>query len=528
MSNILIGIGGTGAKVVESTLHLLAAGLLRDPQKEVNDPARAVHLGFIDSDRENGTRSRVETSLRSYVDSQPEEQPDFFGPRLGLLKVWNPVPRANETFSSILGVNPAATDGDAEALSRVLYDPGLLYVNLDDGFRGAPNLGRLVMSAALRAIDYRDTDSIWKKIDEEVRSNNDTRIVLAGSLFGGMGAAGLPAIARHLRATYPKERFPKLHLAIIPALPYFTFPTDTEDGLHALHENFVATSKNALLHYIDHGLQKDVSAIYVAGYQKPAQVPSFSIGRIDQRNPAHFIDLLAALGVMHFWRDWKPVTPETGASFYRSNHLEIDGQQAGTLRWDQLPWPVPNAPQLLTHMLRYSLAVNQSFVPRLLEYADDKVAAHEISWVLDFFGSDRANVANLKPRILAARSYAQAFLLWMAQVQESIMRPEQIAQTDDMLLQSTLYTRIDKITDQVRKRTFETVVLDLHAELLSRLAQEYPNDAWSHLYPTAAASPSAVRSLSAVWERICAETPKSLGQNSSLNGFLRQLYLACA
>jgi len=47
--NILIGVGGTGAKVVEATLYLLAAGL--GPEKVI--------VGLVDQDNSNGNLART-------------------------------------------------------------------------------------------------------------------------------------------------------------------------------------------------------------------------------------------------------------------------------------------------------------------------------------------------------------------------------------------------------------------------------------------------------------------------------------
>jgi len=47
--NIIIGIGGTGAKVVEAIAHCLSAGLGPD----------AAQIGFVDQDKSNGNVARA-------------------------------------------------------------------------------------------------------------------------------------------------------------------------------------------------------------------------------------------------------------------------------------------------------------------------------------------------------------------------------------------------------------------------------------------------------------------------------------
>src|SRR5688500_2676212 len=55
--NVLIGIGGTGSKVVESVVHLCAAGL--GPDK--------LHVFMIDPDQGNGNLTRTKSLIKKYT-----------------------------------------------------------------------------------------------------------------------------------------------------------------------------------------------------------------------------------------------------------------------------------------------------------------------------------------------------------------------------------------------------------------------------------------------------------------------------
>ena len=61
-TNILIGVGGTGAKVVEATLHAVAAGL--GPE--------TLRVGFVDQDQSNGNVSRTRRLLKTYADAHAQ------------------------------------------------------------------------------------------------------------------------------------------------------------------------------------------------------------------------------------------------------------------------------------------------------------------------------------------------------------------------------------------------------------------------------------------------------------------------
>ena len=85
MTNIILGVGGTGAKIVESFVHLCAAGL---------GPPRAA-VAFIDQDQSNGNTQRARKTLTQYATARKvlwdEDEPDC-----GLLNTeLNPHPDAN-------------------------------------------------------------------------------------------------------------------------------------------------------------------------------------------------------------------------------------------------------------------------------------------------------------------------------------------------------------------------------------------------------------------------------------------------
>ena len=55
--NVIIGVGGTGAKVIEAFTHICAAGL----------GPRHAHVGLVDQDRSNGNTSEARDALSAYI-----------------------------------------------------------------------------------------------------------------------------------------------------------------------------------------------------------------------------------------------------------------------------------------------------------------------------------------------------------------------------------------------------------------------------------------------------------------------------
>ena len=60
--NLLIGVGGTGARVLEAFTYLSAAGVLGDTVPEV-------HMRMVDMDVTNGNLRRLIKALSSYENS---------------------------------------------------------------------------------------------------------------------------------------------------------------------------------------------------------------------------------------------------------------------------------------------------------------------------------------------------------------------------------------------------------------------------------------------------------------------------
>ena len=95
MGYYAIGIGGTGAKCLESLIHLTAAGMMPDGD---------LHLLFVDPDTSNGSRKRIEETLAHYVACKDQ----FDLGQTGLLKtkidpadpiLWTPFKETNPSLN---------------------------------------------------------------------------------------------------------------------------------------------------------------------------------------------------------------------------------------------------------------------------------------------------------------------------------------------------------------------------------------------------------------------------------------------
>jgi hypothetical protein len=245
-NNLIIGLGGTGAKIVESFIHACASGL--GPE--------TCSVAFVDQDQANGNTARSLRALRLYMEARSElrdaNTAESLRDRTGFLRTHlTPHQSFNKdeklrTDETALQAAHWTPHGQGRTLADIIQYTSLqdedrhlaelffansdeeLGMNLDAGYRGRPHLG----SAALLA-EMSKGNVGWKSaLDELVdRGNNaPVRIVLCGSAFGGTGAATLPTLAREIRAR--ADKVPNVAVSAVMLLPYFDFssPTDAQDG----------------------------------------------------------------------------------------------------------------------------------------------------------------------------------------------------------------------------------------------------------------------------------------------------------
>ena len=274
--NLVLGLGGTGARLVESFVHLCAAGL-GPPQASV---------AFIDQDQSNGNTLRARTALGKYVAAHRTlralagEHPE---PSSDLLRTlldphpdgadveachWVPQRESNATLANLIK-HGLMGEGSARDLARTLFhDREGLRMPLNEGYRGRPHVGAAALLAQI------ETDEFWRSLEDLVQNaSRAVRVFLCGSVFGGTGAAVLPTLARRLRQVAEEADRP-LFIAGALMLPYFTFPPaeDREANVPTGHESLLQ-SQSALQYYHSEmevgGRPYSFDDIYLVGWRRP-------------------------------------------------------------------------------------------------------------------------------------------------------------------------------------------------------------------------------------------------------------------
>jgi hypothetical protein len=350
--NIIIGIGGTGAKVVEAIAHCLSAGLGPD----------SARIGFVDQDKSNGNVARaietVETiqkarqNWRATAGNHKLEEGDLLRCELTSLDppLWTPYQRERTSLFQALGI----LKSDRAAFDLLFMpDQTEQGLELDIGFQAKAHVG----SAAIASAVETDTGAFWKRIKEEISGANSgttVNIVLAGSAFGGSGAAGFPTIARLLRASATTA---KLRIGGLLMLPYFKF-SDPSLATAAKFEELVPQTRGALRYYANlvEREARVFDQLYLVGWDRYFDLGYSEPGAGKQKNPALVPELIAALAACRFLTDIPEQPPARTELFVTARKSDT------ALAWADMPPPGggsanANAAYLkLAQQIRFALA----------------------------------------------------------------------------------------------------------------------------------------------------------------------------
>jgi hypothetical protein len=295
----LFAIGGTGSRVVKSLTMLLASGV------KIENTDTIIPI-IVDPDSANGDLTRTIDILKEYKSIREKsfsDKTDFFKTKISSLDEIGEGGYLSDKFTyDIDGVKSqlfrdfigySELDANNKALNSLLFSKGNLDADMEVGFKGNPNIGSVVLNK------FKQTQ-FFNKFASNFEEND--RVFIVSSIFGGTGAAGFPLILKNIRdAKNPTPHHSFLNSAKIGAvsvLPYFG--VDKSSGSSIDSNTFISKTIAALKYYADNICDnKAINALYYIGDnltndQKGAD------GADDQRNKAHFIELASALSIVDF------------------------------------------------------------------------------------------------------------------------------------------------------------------------------------------------------------------------------------
>ena len=482
MGYYAIGIGGTGAKCLESLIHLTAAGMMPDGD---------LHLLFVDPDTSNGSRKRVEETLAHYVACKDE----FDLGQTGLLKtkidpadpiLWTPFKEVNPSLNRFFHYE-SFRDSPAGKLFDVLYSKSEKKSTLEEGFRGHPSIGSAVMA---KTVDLEE-DEMWSLFRKKISDDDEgAKVFLAGSIFGGTGASGFPTIAQIVKNALDV----KLGGALL--LPYFKFMDEGDDGeLKAKSDEFLMNTQTALKHYHLWNETGIYDAVYLFGDESRTDVEN-ALGGREQKNAPHFIELYAALAATDFFG--KNFEEDQGAQYFMTAR-----EQSNQLKWTDLP-DSNNGNTVrskIGQLARFAFAYLSVYHPALEQIAERGRDAYRASWFVNFFERRNIKIDEALRSLNSVEQYCNDFLLWLANVQGNCSDSVTIG-----LIDYSAYA-----------------VKNADGSFELKPPSNFSNDV-SHLIQSQTEAESNV--LPKLWERMCNSRSKS-PDAQGIGKFLRALYENC-
>src|SRR5690554_52283 len=285
----VFAIGGTGSRVLKSLSFLLASG--------VDCNSSEIIPIIIDPDKGNADKNRTIDILRTYqkirkeLNFDNEVENKFFRTQITSLndEFGIHVKDSNQTFRNF--VNKGNLSKANKALLSVLFSEDNLNAKMEVGFKGNPNIGSVVLNQFQQSKEFEDFATSFQQGD---------KIFIISSIFGGTGAAGFPLLLKNLRQPSPhltnSAIISTAEIGAISVLPYFGVKND--DKATVDRRTFMSKTRAALSYY-QTNLNKQLDFLYYLGDQIVNQYEN-NEGSVQQRNDAHFVELIAALAVIDF------------------------------------------------------------------------------------------------------------------------------------------------------------------------------------------------------------------------------------
>lgn len=325
---IMLSLGGSGERVMNSVVMLLAAGVrLHDP----NGADMTLVPVFLDTDNDSYALKTAKEKIQEYQKLQSMIKDVEWGDKtMFRTKIENPVDilidgHAMGNLKTLIG--ETTFDDDKKAELEMLFSPEAIEVGLGMGFIGMPNIGTIALNYLLCSPEFQ---TVMNNLQE------GDRVFFVSSIFGGTGAAGFPLILNKLQGLdIIKKDDNKIALGAVTLLPYFGFTTETEgpenlNGFTVDADQFDSKSYAAFMYY-DSNLDKSrVSSQYFIGNPDKSLFKK-CLGGDKQSNPASLLETMAATSLFHFAKNAVPLNSVNKETSYYEYWSGKDGSHEYSL-----------------------------------------------------------------------------------------------------------------------------------------------------------------------------------------------------
>ena len=189
----LFAIGGTGSRVLSSLAMLLSTGVRANVEKII--PM------IIDTDINNGDVEKCRNIIKTYNNihesiyngvSNEEDKGHFFRTKINPPKELNISGTDYGTLKEMVDYDSLNSKGFEKTKSffDLLYNNENKDMLLEKGFLGNPNVGSVVLKNVVESKQFKEFTQDF---------NEEDRIFVVSSIFGGTGAAGFPLLLNVFR-----------------------------------------------------------------------------------------------------------------------------------------------------------------------------------------------------------------------------------------------------------------------------------------------------------------------------------------
>ena len=315
----LIGIGGTGMRCLEAFVHTCAIGMYDNTE---------VHMLALDTDEHNGNFKRLrelESNYQKLNGNLPRSE-TFFSAKL---KFYEFCPAyGGETFAKQTNYGNTMASGNkpvSDELIDLFMDKSVLHMNLEHGYRAQTQMGSVLMYYAIQKAAYEakgNKHQDFKNFMHELANGSNNPVFVFGSVFGGTGASSIPIIALALDKAADILEHPPVtsnnYFGTIILTNYFHFKTPkVKPGeVVAKSDNFAINSQAALMFYNEDNTVRNVyKRMYLLGRTTAAlrnvsdEKSDGDTGGEKQKNPADFIEFMAAMAAYDFMKECQSENP---------------------------------------------------------------------------------------------------------------------------------------------------------------------------------------------------------------------------
>ena len=186
--------GGSGGRMLEALLFMAFAGITPEETLDLVlcDPDGDGMHGAVQLRQELADYQRIWAS-RTYIGT---ENPAF-QTEINLCTWCDPLPMNAKTLADW-----TQDEKQDVLLCQALFPADTASLDLRQGFHDHPELARVAFAAMLSECENDPDDAMRRTLDEiqsALNAGEEVRVVLAGSLCGGTGAAGIESVAALLQ-----------------------------------------------------------------------------------------------------------------------------------------------------------------------------------------------------------------------------------------------------------------------------------------------------------------------------------------